>query len=364
MLRKILREAIEEEIFNAYHGSPSGDIVTGKFKKGKRGYMGPGIYFSKDIDYAKHYAKQMGSGTLYTVRISLDNPLVLTSANPTEEMLTQLYGSPVIYKRRAMKQSMDTYIIESKDIKKLFSLGYDGVIWKYAGNEEYVLYDNSQIEILEKNEVGMNESKSNINEAMKDTFSFDTLSSLPSFAQRIRYCKEQLGQPIGNGSSRMVFQIDDEKCLKLAKNEKGMAQNDAEYDWGAQNYGVMPKLYDSAEDGESWIVVEYVLPAKKQDFKHCLGITWEDYCRFVIKVYNRYARRPMPSSMSDDEYQMLLDNNEWLARLDSYMADYQVPFGDLVGLRNYGLVMRDGDPEIVILDSGLTQQIWEEYYKR
>lgn len=37
-----------------------------------------------------------------------------------------------------------------------------------------------------------------------------------------------LGNPIGNGSSRMVFQISDERVLKVAKNAKGIAQNEAE----------------------------------------------------------------------------------------------------------------------------------------
>lgn len=151
--KQTLREAIQEEIYSAYHGSPSNSIVTGKFKKGKRGYMGPGIYFTNDMDYARHYARQMGDGTIYTVQIQLNNPLVLSSNNPTEEMLTKVYGTPSIYKKRSMKQGMDVCIIETKDVKKLLSLGYDGVIWKYAGSEEYVLYDNSQIEILERHNI-------------------------------------------------------------------------------------------------------------------------------------------------------------------------------------------------------------------
>lgn len=80
---------------------------------------------------------------------------------------------------------------------------------------------------------------------------------IPTYAGKVRYCKRHLGFPIGNGSARIVFQLDDEKCLKLAKNRKGIAQNGAEY--------------DSADD-DSWIVTEYVLPAKQKDFKQCLGI--------------------------------------------------------------------------------------------
>lgn len=41
------------------------------------------------------------------------------------------------------------------------------------------------------------------------------------------YCVKMLGEPIGNGSSRAVFQIDDTRVLKLATNIKGVAQNKA-----------------------------------------------------------------------------------------------------------------------------------------
>lgn len=149
MLKDIIRKIVKEELYTAYHGSPSGGIVTGKFKKGKIGYMGPGIYFTNDMDYARHYARKMGDGTIYTVQIKLNNPLILSSSNPTEEMLSKVYGTPTVYKKRSMKQTMDTYIIETKDVKKMLSQGYDGIIWRYAGSEEYVLYDNSQITILD-----------------------------------------------------------------------------------------------------------------------------------------------------------------------------------------------------------------------
>ena len=116
-----------------------------------------------------------------------------------------------------------------------------------------------------------------INEAMNDTFSYEELGNIRALSKRVAYCKQHLGNPIGNGSSRMVFQIDDEKVLKLAKNQKGIAQNNVEADWGAQNYGVLPNLYKVADD-DSYLVTEYVLPAKPQDFQVCLGMSFEDFC--------------------------------------------------------------------------------------
>lgn len=200
-------------------------------------------------------------------------------------------------------------------------------------------------------------------EAMDDSFSYDELSSLRHFSEKVAYCKKHLGPPIGNGSSRLVFQIDDEKCLKLAKNNKGLAQNNAEFDWFAQNYGVLPNIYQSADDN-SWILVEYVLPAKAKDIQVCLGVDLNTFQRFIDTAYSYYSRFRSYNLLSDEEFSEMCENNEWFESLYSYMADYQVPSGDLKRLANLGMVLRDGKPQIVILDSGLTQQIYDEYYKR
>ena len=222
---------------------------------------------------------------------------------------------------------------------------------------------------IPKHIVIVNESqiKDILNEAMNDTFSFDELDNINVISKRVAYCKQHLGNPVGNGSSRMVFQIDDEKVLKLAKNQKGIAQNSVEADWVAQNYGVLPTLFKVADD-YSYIITEYVLPSKAQDFKQCLGMSFNDFCEFVKKCYISYAGRResfgVSSTIDDDKFSEMLENNEWLDQFYTYLSDYQPPVGDLLRIANYGLCQRDGQPEIVLLDSGLTQQVWDEYYRR
>lgn len=73
-----------------------------------------------------------------------------------------------------------------------------------------------------------NLDKITVDEVMMNGFSFETLTSQSSYKKRIDYCKQMLGQPIGKGLSRIVFQISDERVLKVAKNQKGIAQNEAE----------------------------------------------------------------------------------------------------------------------------------------
>lgn len=235
------------------------------------------------------------------------------------------------------------------------------IAWLDQGQGQYAPLHESKTVIVNASQIKQ------LHEAMNNTFSFEELNNIKSFPKRVAYCKQHMGNPIGNGSSRMVFQIDDEKVLKLAKNQKGIAQNDVEADWGAQNYGVLPNLYEEAND-DTYIVTEYVLPAKPQDFQVCLGMSFEDFCNFVKKCFKSYASSRqsfgVSSNINDDKFSEILENNEWLDQFYTYLSDYQPPLGDLLRIANYGLCKRDGKPEIVLLDSGLSQQVWDDYYQR
>lgn len=235
------------------------------------------------------------------------------------------------------------------------------VAWLDQGQGQYAPLSEGKTIILNSLQIKQ------INEAMNDTFSYEELGNIRALSKRVAYCKQHLGNPIGNGSSRMVFQIDDEKVLKLAKNQKGIAQNNIEADWGAQNYGVLPNLYKVADD-DSYLVTEYVLPAKPQDFQVCLGMSFEDFCNFVKKCFKSYASSRqsfgVSSNIDDDKFSEILENNEWLNQFYTYLSDYQPPLGDLTRIANYGMCQRNGQPEIVLLDSGLSQQVWNDYYRR
>ena len=217
---------------------------------------------------------------------------------------------------------------------------------------------NKIITITEK------QHKKLMKEAMKDSFSFEELSKLPSFNARYKYCTEHLGQHVGKGSSRVTFQIDDEKVLKLAYNNKGMAQNDAEN--STDYWGVFPEIFQTDPNG-LWLVSEYVLPAKAQDFKHCFGLTFNEFSDFIRKSATNHSGRGRNyyNSMSEEQYEELLNNYEDLYNFDCYIGDTGAQgIGDMTRICNYGLTQRNGLPTIVLLDSGLNDDVWNTYYKR
>lgn len=209
--------------------------------------------------------------------------------------------------------------------------------------------------------------KATLNEASMEGFSLEELTAIPSFIGKLRYCQQFLGTPIGKGSSRIVFQIDDEKVLKLALNQKGIAQNEVEgrEDWFKNNYSIFPTVFDRDEDNWSWIVAEHVLPANNADFKHVVGMPFEDFTWFLrrLALWHRPQNRGLMYGMPEEQAAELIDTNEICQEFNDYLSNYQdVPIGDLTRIRNYGLALRGGEPYIVILDSGLDDNVYDRYY--
>ena len=200
-----------------------------------------------------------------------------------------------------------------------------------------------------------------INEAMSDSFSFDALKQIPSFRGRLQYCIKTLGFRCGTGSSRTCFQLDDNRILKLALNNKGIAQNELEgrMDIYLDSLGVRPTIFDETDSDNNWFIVcEYVLPARVADFKRLLGITWKEFYNFIrtCEIEKEGGRPPIDW----ETFYHMLEDNEKLSNIHDFISNYDISCGDLLRLTNYGLSRNNG---IVILDTGLDSEVWNQYYR-
>ena len=200
-----------------------------------------------------------------------------------------------------------------------------------------------------------------INEAMSDSFSFDVLKQIPSFRGRLQYCIKTLGFRCGTGSSRTCFQLDDNRILKLALNNKGIAQNELEgrMDIYLDSLGVRPTIFDETDSDNNWFIVcEYVLPARVADFKRLLDITWKEFYNFIrtCEIEKEGGRPPIDW----ETFYHMLEDNEKLSNIHDFISNYDISCGDLLRITNYGLSRNNG---IVILDTGLDSEVWNQYYR-
>lgn len=212
-----------------------------------------------------------------------------------------------------------------------------------------------------------------LSEARMDGFRLDNLRTM-SFSDKVAYCKKMLGAPIGNGSSRIVFQLDDYSCLKLAKNGKGVKQNEEEMRIGNSDYiSIVPKILNgSDEENYQWVISEYVLPANEEDFEEVYKIeflTIKEFVNALVAANSRSSRVEQDWGNKTtmrlyDEY----DTNEDVVNLFNDISElyygYDHGVGDLLRIQNWGMVNREYGPEMVILDTGLSQEIYNNYYSR
>ena len=212
-------------------------------------------------------------------------------------------------------------------------------------------------------------------EARMEGFRLDYLRSAKSLKERVKYCNEMLGAPIGKGSSRLVYQIDDETVLKLAYNKKGIAQNSEEIKIASEGFiGCVPKIYNgSDEDNGLWVITQYVLPAKKEDFKNVLGMDFNDICNFARYTDRRHDRRFGDAIMrnADNAVRCLYnryENNEEVIEIfndiNELKASYDQMAVDFGGIRNWGLTRENGKEKLVILDTGFSEEVYNQFYRR
>lgn len=201
------------------------------------------------------------------------------------------------------------------------------------------------------------------------SFNMEEFKSLNSFSKRVKYCNERL-KFLGQGSSRRVYQIDNNKCLKLAKNEKGIAQNLAEQDGYLQSLECFAKTFDDDKNG-LWNEMELARKAKVGDFKRITGLGWDVMKAWIEKVSLLYRNRKSFYDISKYEkifnsekfQEMVYEDNTIWGQIERYMTDYTLEsYGDLQRLSSWGIVNRNGHDVLVLIDYGLNDSVGKEYY--
>lgn len=202
-----------------------------------------------------------------------------------------------------------------------------------------------------------------IEEEYPASFNMEQFKALKAFKDRVAYCEQHL-QRIAAGSSRIVYKIDNEKVLKLAKNDKGLAQNETEIQWGNDSYfgSILAQTIDS-HPNSLWVEMELARKISKSEFRSLTG--------FDINQINYYLRNFEQEQKGgrglfdlEPELEARMDEDEFINELKSFMDAADSPAGDLGRLNSYGIVKRHGEERVVLIDYGLTQDVYSTHYDR
>lgn len=201
-----------------------------------------------------------------------------------------------------------------------------------------------------------------INEDYPTNWDVARFASLNNFAQRKNYCDNNLLK-ISSGTGRIVYKIDNEKVLKLAKNQRGLGQCNAEIDLSNQEYfnHLFAKVLEYDEDGK-WVEMQLATKLTTAKFQSIMGYPFGDYCIMlrnnefnnvnIIKNYKDVYAKTRDIIIQDQFYNDICE----------LMKNYEMSAGDLIKSNSYGIILDDGDEKVVLVDYGLTGLVYDNYY--
>lgn len=182
------------------------------------------------------------------------------------------------------------------------------------------------------------------------------LDNLNSFNKKQLFLNNTLRR-LGSGSSRIVYEFDDRHVIKLAKNNKGLDQNDHEADvyFGNRDIDSITKIEDYDEKNSSWILAEKAVKLKPSRFKQIKGFSFNDFAAYLTNYFreaNYQKYKNFGKIAQDNSIKEIIDEDDLANDLIYLQSNYGLGWGDLVRISSYGEVNRNGDPQIVLVDYG------------
>lgn len=203
--------------------------------------------------------------------------------------------------------------------------------------------------------------KSELGEDYPESWNIEEFKKLNSFNSRIQYCQKHLKR-ISSGSSRIVYMVDDTKVLKIAKNKKGIAQNEVEINMSTDYMwdGIIAEIYDYDENG-LWVEMALARKVTEKNFKEITGVSFKDYSNAMFYRHSEMGRNKAfgfakPSNMDE------MWENEFVFSMMDIMSNYDLPPDDLCKLNSFGIIKKDGEDQIVMIDYGLNNKVYDSYY--
>ena len=235
-------------------------------------------------------------------------------------------------------------------------------------------------------------------------FDFNFFKTLGTIPARLNYAKkflEQLGA--GLGTSRETFKLSANRVLKIAKNEAGVAQTEAELEFIRNNS--IPRNFTTIEEFDpkgNWIVAELVKPFESErEFAIETGIDYQFYENLIKTIQDRKPQN-LQSLLFIAEHDLEEANNKIIELKDAEdfksqvaLQDYEDTFSELepfvhrlkallksktqynfmmkimnllerglewgdLGFSHFG---KNSKGEILIYDYGFTTDVYKKYYK-
>lgn len=189
-------------------------------------------------------------------------------------------------------------------------------------------------------------------EASKDEKTIlKTLSNLETFKARVEYAEKCLDH-LSSGSSRVIYTMPGGKeVMKLAKNDRGVAQNKAESKVESKYVNKTTK----SDNNGVWKLSPFLEKITEKEFEKMTNCSFEDFGEAL-----RYGLKNVSDSDVDKPKKFdKVEKTEIYKEVVAVAKKHDLMPGDLARISSWGQV--DGHP--TLLDAGLTKEIYDEFYE-
>jgi hypothetical protein len=191
-----------------------------------------------------------------------------------------------------------------------------------------------------------------------------------SYKKRLDYILDRAAK-IGSGSSRVAFEIEYEgrpTIIKVAKNVKGLAQNEVEADYGLYRMYrdiLIPMIdYDEEHDSPHWIHFEKADKLTLSIFQKIMGFSFVNFGYMLQQEEkDRLGKRggwTNWGALVSEKDKEKINESELFTDVIDMCGNFEMPVGDYTRLGNWGLYK--GSP--VIIDMGLNSTVYQSHYER
>lgn len=181
-------------------------------------------------------------------------------------------------------------------------------------------------------------------------FNIDVMKKFKTVPEIYNYVKQFL-KPMGRGSSRMTYLLSSRKILKIAKNDAGLSQNEAEVDvfTNPSTKDVVARIFDY-DPQNKWLVSELVKPLSWDQFEHITRWGWQEFvdCLKSKLQGGGFQEKDVPQHM-----------RKWFNAVVEMAQANKLSLGDLKVDNHWG---KTADNRVVLLDYGLTYDVGDKHY--
>ena len=179
------------------------------------------------------------------------------------------------------------------------------------------------------------------------------LEQLETYQARKKYAEKNL-EHLSSGSARIVYKASDGTIIKMAKNDKGIAQNKAE-----ANPKMTSKFLNeiiSHAKNHAWIQTHFLKKIHVSQFKKMTGLDFNDFgdsIRYGLKDVSGNTDKEKPESFDK------VSKSDIYKEMHRIGEKFKLMPGDLARISSWGT--KDGRP--VLIDAGLTKGVYADFYE-